>query len=108
MSEGEVLTFRIDGEPDELMREVFAEVTGGVCFGPTGRSSATRDELREWSRFRDYLMEGFVAYDLRVSSEERGITIEVRPTGSGRDRYLDSHIRWILTSIGAGFLNVAR
>ncbi len=101
MQEPQILTFHIDGDSEELLRELFREDSrGGVLFGPVGSSPVSRVGLREWARFRDYLMEGFVTFELRASPDETGLTLEVRPMGGSRDRYLESHVRWVLGSAG--------
>lgn len=85
----------------ELVARLFVDdLAGGIAFGATARSTALRSQLREGATFRDYLMEGFITYDLSATAEAGGVLIEVRPHGTARDRYLESHIRWILRSAG--------
>lgn len=104
MQDNPTLIFNIAGSSDDLLRKLFPEdLRGGVLFGPTAYSAATRADLGDWASFRDYLMEGFINYDLRVLSDDSGIVIQIRPSGSNRDKYLRSHIRWILSSVQLSF-----
>lgn len=109
MQDNPTLIFNIAGSSDDLLQKLFPEDSrGGVLFGPTANSAATRADLGNWASFRDYLMEGFITYDLRMLSDDSGVVIQVRPSGSNRDKYLRSHIRWILRSAQLSFREEAR
>ncbi len=56
------------------------------------------DGLGEWTLFSDYIMEGFVTYFLRLVRTVDGCDLEVRFTGTNRDRYIPyavrNYIKW--------------
>lgn len=44
--------------------------------------------LADWVWFADYIMEGFVRYELRVREVPAAIELDVRCSGSNRDQYV--------------------
>ena len=45
-------------------------------------------------------MEGFVRYDLRVRPHPRGLALDVRLAGTGRDRFVVDFLRFNARSLG--------
>ena len=71
---------------------------GFITFGWSGRSERPRtlEDLNEWTRFRDYVMEGFVFYDLRLVDDDSYFSLEVRLLGMNRDGYVANNIEFYL------------
>ncbi len=103
MNDKALLSFVVRGEPDLLIARLFQARGDETLFGLTATARGAPSGLADWTRFRDYLMEGFVFYNLRVLSGATGITLEIRPTGGSRDKYLRSHLRWHLATAKVEF-----
>ncbi|QEH37377.1 hypothetical protein OJF2_59670 [Aquisphaera giovannonii] len=51
-------------------------------------------------RFRDYIMEGFLAYEVRAEDMEPGCLLRIRGEGSNRDRFIRPQVRHYITAAG--------
>jgi hypothetical protein len=101
-----VTTYEIPGHPEMAAAKVFRVDAEGrvVQFGVwSSRPKAevvTLQDLHDWTRFLDYIMEGGVQYDLRIAEREHSLLIQVRKIGMNRDRYVDGFIEWSIKQLG--------
>ncbi len=73
-----------------------------ITFGWAGHSEQPQvlEDLNDWTRFRDYVMEGFVAYDLRLVDGRSCSRLEVRLLGMNRDEYVANNLEFYLQQDG--------
>jgi hypothetical protein len=87
---------------DDFVERAFAKSKDGrIEFGWTGKAvhQQTNDSLKEWTRFSDYVMEGGVAYELRVLAVEAFTRVELRLLGTKRDQYVPRHVQFYLDQV---------
>ena len=73
-------------------------------FGGTTKTACSVDDLQaDFITFWTYLMEGGVNFGLRISASEKTTRIEIKPSGSNRDKYLPSMVRHELKAHGLAF-----
>lgn len=91
----------IRGEYEDICNRLFQVGTDGrMMFGPafSKESNANLGHLSDWTEFTDYIMEGFISYFLRVRKSSDGLVLDIKLTGSNRDRYVSpsvkAYIRW--------------
>lgn len=76
---------------------------GHLRLGNTGRSLsvATVVDVQEHSiEFMDYLMEGFLAFHMKVVVQGDSLAITIELHGTNRDRYLQPHVAHCLKQAG--------
>lgn len=86
-----------------LARLFEADQAGHLRIGWSGHSlrPAGYDDLLVGPvRFRDYIMEGFLAYDVQAEDLGAGCRLRIRGEGSNRDRFIRPHIRRFITAAG--------
>lgn len=99
-----MIRFLIEGDCRAALARLFeADQDGYLGFGWGGRSvePASLDDLpARPTRFRDYIMEGFLVYEIRVEDLAPGCLLSIRGEGSNRDQYIRSHARHFITTTG--------
>ncbi|TWU00244.1 hypothetical protein Pla108_11910 [Botrimarina colliarenosi] len=87
---------------DFLKRAFSSSEKGELLFGWSGVTSPgkTVDSLWNWVTICDYVMEGFVHYELRVGSEGRNSLLELKLHGTNRDEYVPRQIHFYLEQSG--------
>lgn len=97
-------TFTIEGDCREALARIFETGEDGhLAFGWNGRSLAPAklDDLAPGPvGFRDYLMEGFVFYEIRAEDRTSACQLSIRGRGSNRDKYIRAHFQHIIKSAG--------
>jgi hypothetical protein len=97
-------TFSIEGDCRAALARLFeAEQDGRLRFGWSGHSlrHAEHDDLLAGTvRFRDYIMEGFLAYDVRAEDLGPGCLLSIRGERSNRDRFVRPQVRHFITTAG--------
>ena len=91
--------FAVSGDYLDLLPRLFPKASDGhISFGWAKSTEPVPDlaRLADWTAFRDYIMEGFVFYFVRVRALPSGLALEVRLTGSNRDGYVAPSIRQYL------------
>jgi hypothetical protein len=101
-----VTTYELPGDPAAVTSKVFH-------FNPEGRvvqfgawssrpkaGAVTLQDLHDWTRFVDYIMEGVVQYDLRIAEREDSLLIQLRKLGMNRDPHIDGFTEWSFTQLG--------
>lgn len=99
-------TIEIYGESPEIVACLFRQDGENLAFGLTATSVQPRriEELwTETTRFRDYVMEGFVLYDIQVVATDRGVALSFTPVDGPRSAYVDSQIDFFLKNAGFSF-----
>lgn len=95
-------TITIEGDSRTVLARIFETGDDGhLAFGWNGRSLAPAklDDLTPGPvGFRDYLMEGFVFYEIRAEDRTSACLLNIRGRGSNRDKYLRSHFRHFIKS----------
>ena len=98
--------FRIASGQLELLFERDDE--GRLAFNTaTSAQPATLADLNRGVLFADYLMEGFVRYEIRVEhhdDHDRMLATMAGEFGS-RGRHLRPHVRWHLNAVGIGVID---
>ena len=77
--------FTILGDYGRLLEHLFSlDAESRVIFGTAISTNRLSDltELNKWTPFSDYILEGFVAYSLRVRNLDPGLRLEARPSGT--------------------------
>lgn len=77
-------------------------------FGWTGQSISTGDrtDLTERQvRFRDYIMEGFLAYSIQLSDSGTGCRMQIDGEGSSRDWSIRPQVRHYIKAAGLEILS---
>jgi hypothetical protein len=97
-------TFSVEGECRAALSRLFeADQDGHLRFGWSGHSlrpTGHDDLLAGPVRFRDYIMEGFLTYDIRAEDLEPGCLLSIRGEGSGRDQFIRPQVRHFITAAG--------
>lgn len=97
-------TFAIKGNAETALAALFTQTDDGrLVICGSGRSivpSTVNSVSEEFIEFQDYLMEGFVRYELRVQKEPERIVLVIRKSGTNRDQYIDSHLKWLVKQAG--------
>ncbi len=96
-------TIEIHGESPEIIDSLFRQDGDSLTFGLTATSIHPRriDELSNViTRFRDYVMEGFVLYDVQVSATDQGVLLSYAPVEGPRSVYVDSQIDFHIRNAG--------
>lgn len=101
-------TFTIEGDCHELLARLFEDDRDGrLRFGWSGESlglAKREDLLAAPVRFRDYILEGFLVYDIQAEDLRPGCRLRIRGEGSNRDQYIRSHARHFITTAGLAIL----
>lgn len=90
------MKFILNGSHDDLLSRLFEIGEDGRAFIGAARSSdvvGKLDALDKWTLFADYLMEGFVPYNLRLLRTDDGSVLEIKLAGTNRDQYVPSAVR---------------
>lgn len=97
-------TFSVEGDCRAALARLFeADPDGHLRFGWSGHSlrPAGHDDLLAGPvRFRDYIMEGFLAYDVQAEDLGPGCLLSIRGEGSNRDRFIRPQARHFITAAG--------
>ncbi len=96
-------TIEIHGESPEIIASLFRQDGDSLAFGLTATSIHPRriDELANaMTRFRDYVMEGFVLYDVQASATDQGVSLSYTPVDGPRSVYVDSQIAFHIRNAG--------
>ena len=103
MSHQHLISWNVGVPRSELLQRVFSESEDGrIRFGWnawSNRSDASED-LRSWTVVHDYIMEGGVKYEMRITDDNGSSLIEVKLLGSNRDQYVVPHIEFHLKQAG--------
>ena len=99
-----MLTFSIAGDFDTTADALFGtDEKGHLNFGWTGKSAAP-SSIHQLCvtpvEFRDYIMEGSLAYRVLLKRVESGAVLEVTLTGTNRDQYVQPQIRHYIGQAG--------
>jgi hypothetical protein len=90
-------TFSVEGDCRAALARLFeADQQGHLHFGWSGHSlcPAGHDDLLVGPvRFRDYIMEGFLAYNVQAEDLGPGCRLSIRGEGSNRDRFIRPQVR---------------
>jgi hypothetical protein len=76
---------------------------GHLRFGWSGQSlcPAEHDDLFAGPvRFRDYIMEGFLVYEIQAEDLRPGCLLSLRGVGSNRDRFIRPQVRHCIAATG--------
>jgi hypothetical protein len=95
--------FVVHGEYDDLVKRLFqlnADAT--VTFGPAKSKDRLFDlaRLTDWTPFRDYIMDAFVGYSVRIRNLQPGLFLEIRLNGTNRDQHVASAVKTIIQTAG--------
>jgi hypothetical protein len=97
-------TFSVEGDCHVTLARLFeADQDGHLRFGWSGHSlrPARHDDLLAGPvRFRDYIMEGFLAYNVQAEDLGPGCLLSIRGDGSNRDRFIRPQVRHFITAAG--------
>jgi len=97
-------TFTIEGDCRGALARIFETGDDGrLTFGWNGRSLAPAkldDLISGPVGFCDYLMEGFVFYEIRAEDRTSSCLLNIRGRGSNRDEYIRPHFRHIINLAG--------
>lgn len=97
-------TFSVEGDCHLALARLFeADQDGHLRFGWSGHSLRPArhvDLLAGSVRFSDYIMEGFLAYDVRAEDLGPGCLLSIRGEGSNRDRFIRPQVRHFITTAG--------
>ncbi|MEW8032173.1 MAG: hypothetical protein AB2540_12110 [Candidatus Thiodiazotropha endolucinida] len=95
---------QIKGKPEKIISSLFSESEGGFLdFGFSARSlsPATIEQLEgEEVNFRDYIMEGFVKFTVRVQRLDQALQLNIRCGDENRGRYLISQVEFSVSQVG--------
>jgi hypothetical protein len=101
-----MVTFEIEAERDVVSARLFEpDASSHLRFGWTARSTATAtigDLVATPVRFRDYIMEGFVAYSVQLIECSPRCKIQIVEEGSDRDWSIRPQVRHYITAAGLG------
>jgi hypothetical protein len=99
-----VVTIRIDAEPESFRAAAFSrEPDGSLAFGFSTTCLATNEtDFSDWVPCKDYVMEGGIRFDLRLTDASDHVILELRTYGASRDVYLPGHVQWSLSCVGIG------
>lgn len=98
--------FAITGDCDEVVNRLFKMCDHGhVMFGPamSNEQISRLDELKEWTLFSDYILEGGASYFVRIVESTDTCELEIRLTGGNRDFAVPSAIRFYIEFAGFEF-----
>lgn len=90
------MNFNMTDDYDDVLSRLFKTEDDGKVMIGTARSREPMPDVRdlqEWTLFTDYIMEGFVTYYLRLLRKPKGCVLEVRFTGTNRDRNIPFAVR---------------
>ena len=91
------------GQYEELLRKIFrCDANGHIEFGMAHSIGPANgiEALVNRIEFRDYIMEGFVKYFLRVVPVANGLQLEIELTGMNRDKYVLSGVQAYISWAG--------
>jgi hypothetical protein len=94
--EGRPMNFNMTDDYDDVLSRLFKIGDDGRVLIGTARSRESLGNLsglEDWTLFSDYIMEGFVTYFLRLVRTADGCVLEVRFTGTNRDRDIPFAVR---------------
>ncbi|MEW8525915.1 MAG: hypothetical protein AB2552_23025 [Candidatus Thiodiazotropha endolucinida] len=95
---------QIQGDPKTIVDTLFSvDDDGRIVFGSGATSiEATSLEILESKSvmFRDYVMEGFVKYELFFCRQNSAIQLRVKLTGTNRDQYVIPQLKWHVNQAG--------
>jgi uncharacterized FAD-dependent dehydrogenase len=104
MRKTDMNTLLLNGNVDNLIKSLFTtNGEGYLNFGLTGKStkqSEISDLKNNFVEFRDYIMEGFVKYEIQAKPKEHGLELEVKLLGTNRDEYVMHQVRHYLKLAG--------
>ena len=89
-------SFDVRGEYADLLGRLFRESGGGrLEFGSARSVNRVPSSLqvRHWTEFSDYIMEGFARYFVRASPSPAGASVQVWLTGTNRDQFVAFRVR---------------
>jgi len=100
-----MLTYRFDRRWDDIVRSLFGTddngcLTFGFASARTLEPASPSDLRSSFLRLRDYVMEGFVFYSLRLHESEHGCTLEVKTDDSLRSVHVASALKQYFKSAG--------
>jgi len=99
-----MITFSFEGDYHTALARLFeADQDGHLRFGWTGHSlrpAGHDDILAGPVRFRDYIMEGFLVYNVQAEDLRPGCRLSIRGEGSNRDQYIRHQVRRYITAAG--------
>ncbi len=97
-------TFSIEGDCHAALACLFETGQDGhLRCGWSGHSlrPAKHDDLLVGLvRFRDYIMEGFLAYTVQAEDLRPGCLLSIRTEGSNRDQFIRPQVRHYITAAG--------
>ncbi|MCG7945328.1 MAG: hypothetical protein N0C84_03230 [Candidatus Thiodiazotropha taylori] len=97
-------TLYVKGEPEIIIGNLFSlNEEGHIAFGLSARSLEPADITQLESSsvdFRDYLMEGFVKFSIRLSKLNDRLKIEIELFGSNRDEHIVPHVEFYISQAG--------
>ena len=97
-------TFSVEGDCHTALARLFeAGHDGHPRFGWSGHSlrPAGHDDLLAGPvRFRDYIMEGFLAYNVQAEDLSPGCRLSIRGEGSNRDQFIRPQVRHYIRAAG--------
>jgi len=92
-----MLAFNFSEDSDTVFATLFRNSENGhLNFGLTGKSidpTSFSEINSNFINFRDYVMEGFVSYSLRLFDAEHGARLEVKVPESPRAKYVEPTIK---------------
>jgi hypothetical protein len=104
MAAGESIVVEVSSDRSHVLQNAFSlDNQGHICFGMAARSSNSKkmaDLFEGQVEFIDYVMEGFVTYQLQLRERPNCVVFELTKSGTNRDQYLESHLRWYLRILG--------
>lgn len=98
-----LICFSIEADPTKALNAIFVEHEDGYIRFGTARSCDPAKNFRlfeSWVRFRDYVMEGYVYYSVRLRTVDSSLQIEIETEGSSRDSFVEPAIRACIGSLG--------
>ncbi len=86
----------------QFLNVAFRRAEDRLEFGWDAKSvkNCNLERLNDWVVFSDYVMEGFVQYELRMDEDGDATQLGLRLKGTNRDEYIPSHIRFHLKQAG--------
>jgi hypothetical protein len=94
--------FSLEGDCHTVLAHLFeVDQDGHLRFGWTGQSlrPVGHDDLLAGPvRFRDYIMEGFLAYNVQAEDLRPGCLLRIRGEGSNRDQFIHPQVRHYITA----------
>lgn len=97
-------TFSVGGDCHAVLARLFeTDQQGYLRFGWSGHSvrpAGHADLLASPVRFLDYIMEGFLAYNVQADDFGGGCRLSIRGEGSNRDRFIRPRVGHFIMAAG--------